>query len=157
MKIKTKNRKNNIKNTTYILVLTTIFILFFTGYSLGKSITQVTIKGNTQIANPIIEVESNPKINITDEQQEGTYNFYVRNYKNTGKITDVKIIYTIKSNSLHKKSKFLSILTHLYRSCKFRCACRQIRITQAYVKKLPGNSIIHSTESFCTFNFEHTG
>ena len=55
MKIKTKNRKNNIKNTTYILVLTTIFILFFTGYSLGKSITQVTIKGNTQIANQLLK------------------------------------------------------------------------------------------------------
>ena len=106
MKIKTKNRKNNIKNATYILVLTTIFILFFTGYSLGKSITQVTIKGNTQIANPIIEVESNPKINITDEQQEGTYNFYVRNYKNTGKITDVKIIYTIKiQDTIEEKLK----------------------------------------------------
>lgn len=52
------------------------------------------------------EVESNPKINITDEQQEGTYNFYVRNYKNTGKITDVKIIYTIKiQDTIEEKIK----------------------------------------------------
>ena len=116
MKIKTKNRKNNIKNTTYILVLTTIFILFFTGYSLGKSITQVTIKGNTQIANPIIEVESNPKINITDEQQEGTYNFYVRNYKNTGKITDVKIIYTIKIQDTIEEKLKNTIKYELYKN-----------------------------------------
>ena len=142
MKIKTKNRKNNIKNTTYILVLTTIFILFFTGYSLGKSITQVTIKGNTQIANPIIEVESNPKINITDEQQEGTYNFYVRNYKNTGKITDVKIIYTIKiQDTIEEKLKNMKkidktiFLDFYYSSKSIKDIAKEQKISEFSVKQ----------------------
>ena len=42
-------------------------MLFLTGYSLGKNSGQLFFSGNTEIANPIIEVESNPKINITDE------------------------------------------------------------------------------------------
>ena len=36
-------------------------MLFLTGYSLGKNSGQLFLNGNTEIANPIIEVESNPK------------------------------------------------------------------------------------------------
>lgn len=70
-------------------------MLFLTGYSLGKNSGQLFLNGNTEIANPIIEVESNPKINITDENQQGIYKFLVRNYNNEGKITDVKMKYVI--------------------------------------------------------------
>ena len=95
MKNKEIKRNENLKNLTYIIVLTIIFMLFLTGYSLGKNSGQLFLNGNTEIANPIIEVESNPKINITDENQRGIYKFLVRNYNNEGKITDVKMKYVI--------------------------------------------------------------
>lgn len=95
MKNKEIKRNENLKNLTYIIVLTIIFMLFLTGYSLGKNSGQLFLNGNTEIANPIIEVESNPKINITDENQQGIYKFLVRNYNNEGKITDVKMKYVI--------------------------------------------------------------
>lgn len=95
MKNKEIKRNENLKNLTYIIVLTIIFMLFLTGYSLGKNSGQLFFSGNTEIANPIIEVESNPKINITDENQQGIYKFLVRNYNNEGKITDVKMKYVI--------------------------------------------------------------
>lgn len=95
MKNKEIKRNENLKNLTYIIVLTIIFMLFLTGYSLGKNSGQLFLNGNTEIANPIIEVESNPKINITDENQQGIYKFFVRNYNNEGKITDVKMKYVI--------------------------------------------------------------
>ena len=95
MKNKEIKRNENLKNLTYIIVLTIIFMLFLTGYSLGKNSGQLFLSGNTEIANPIIEVESNPKINITDENQQGIYKFLVRNYNNEGKITDVKMKYVI--------------------------------------------------------------
>ena len=65
---------------------------------------------------PSIFITSNPKINITDEQQEGTYNFYVRNYKNTGKITDVKIIYTIKIQDTIEEKLKNTIKYELYKN-----------------------------------------
>ena len=95
MKNKEIKRNENLKNLTYIIVLTIIFMLFLTGYSLGKNSGQLFLNGNTEIANPIIEVEYNPKINITDENQQGIYKFLVRNYNNEGKITDVKMKYVI--------------------------------------------------------------
>ena len=95
MKNKEIKRNENLKNLTYIIVLTIISMLFLTGYSLGKNSGQLFLNGNTEIANPIIEVESNPKINITDENQQGIYKFLVRNYNNEGKITDVKMKYVI--------------------------------------------------------------
>ena len=95
MKNKEIKRNENLKNLTYIIVLTIIFMLFLTGYSLGKNSGQLFLNGNTEIANPIIEVESNPKINITDENQQGIHKFLVRNYNNEGKITDVKMKYVI--------------------------------------------------------------
>lgn len=95
MKNKEIKRNENLKNLTYIIVLTIIFMLFLTGYSLGKNSGQLFLNGNTEIANPIIEVKSNPKINITDENQQGIYKFLVRNYNNEGKITDVKMKYVI--------------------------------------------------------------
>lgn len=95
MKNKEIKRNENLKNLTYIIVLTIIFMLFLTGYSLGKNSGQLFLNGNTEIANPIIEVESNPKINITDENQQGIYKFLVRNYNNEGKMTDVKMKYVI--------------------------------------------------------------
>lgn len=95
MKNKEIKRNENLKNLTYIIVLTIIFMLFLTGYSLGKNSGQLFFSGNTEIANLIIEVESNPKINITDENQQGIYKFLVRNYNNEGKITDVKMKYVI--------------------------------------------------------------
>ena len=95
MKNKEIKRNENLKNLTYIIVLTIIFMLFLTGYSLGKNSGQLFLNGNTEIANPIIEVESNPKINITDENQQGINKFLERNYNNEGKITDVKMKYVI--------------------------------------------------------------
>ena len=56
---------------------------------------QLSLNGKAEIANPIVEVYSNPKINITDENQQGIYTFFVRNYNEDGKITDVKMRYVI--------------------------------------------------------------
>lgn len=98
MKLKkmTKKPQNRFKNITYILIIGMILILFFTGYSLGKSLNQVMIKGNAQIAEPIIEIKSNPKIDITESNKTGTYTFYVRNYNDNDKITETKIKYILK-------------------------------------------------------------
>lgn len=56
---------------------------------------QLSLNGKAEIANPIVEVYSNPKINITDENQQGIYTFFVRNYNENGKTTDVKMRYVI--------------------------------------------------------------
>ena len=92
MKLKKIENKSQgrLKNITYILIIAIIIILFFTGYSIGKGINQIIVKGSTQIAEPIIEIESNPKIDITTNDKEGIYTFYVRNFDEKNKISESK-------------------------------------------------------------------
>lgn len=89
------NKKSNLKNVTYIIILFIVILLLFTGYSIGKSFNQIAIKSKAQIAEPIIEVISNPKVDITNSESEGTYTFYVRNYNKEQKVSETKIQYII--------------------------------------------------------------
>lgn len=91
-----KNKKEQLKQMTYIFILSMVFILFLTGYSIGKSISQTTIKAQGNLAKPIIEVISNSNLKITDSENEGECNFVVRNYDEKGKITEVNLQYTVE-------------------------------------------------------------
>ena len=106
----------SLKNITYILVLSIIFVLFLTGYSLGRNIGQISLKGKAEVANPIVEVYSNPKINITDENQQGIYTFFIRNYNTTGKITDVKIKYIVNIQDTIDEKLKSTIRYELYKN-----------------------------------------
>ena len=91
-----KIKKNNLKNITYITILFIVIILLLTGYSLGKSLSSVMLSYKAEIAEPIVEVRSNPAIDITDTSTEGSYTFYVRNYDENGKMSETGIQYTVE-------------------------------------------------------------
>ena len=91
-----KLKNNNLKKLTYIIILFIVIILLFTGYSMGKSINEILINYQADIAQPILEVRSNPSIDITDTETEGSYTFYVRNYDGNGKKSDVDIQYLVE-------------------------------------------------------------
>ena len=55
MKEKFKNKKKEI---TIIFVITLILLFFFSGFSMGKGYTKKDVKGNAEIAKPILEVEN---------------------------------------------------------------------------------------------------
>lgn len=90
---KIKNRKKEI---TMILILFLIVLLFLTGYSLGKSFSKIDINGNTQIAKPIMEVENASTLEINNENNQGIYEFKVRNYNSKGEISDVDLEYYVE-------------------------------------------------------------
>lgn len=99
--MKTK-KKIKIKKKEFIIIATiiTIVILFFSGFSMGKAYSRTDINGDTEIANPIIKVEYGNPINITNKNQEGIYEFKVKNYEETinleKNITQVGINYYIE-------------------------------------------------------------
>lgn len=86
-------RKRNISIT---IIITIIIILFYTGISLGKAYSKSTINGDTKIAKPILEVENGNKVNITNQNPIGEYEFKVRNYKNQDDITEVDMEYYVE-------------------------------------------------------------
>ena len=120
MKLKKIENKSQgrLKNITYILIIAIIIILFFTGYSIGKGINQIIVKGSTQIAEPIIEIESNPKIDITTNDKEGIYTFYVRNFDEKNKISESKIQYSLKIQDDIDKSLKNTIKYEMYKNGK---------------------------------------
>ena len=92
MKNKIKQRKKLI--ITMIIVL--IIILFFIGFSFGKTYSKTDIQGSSEIAKPIMKVENSSKINITNQNQEGIYEFKIKNFEDENNITSVEMEYYIE-------------------------------------------------------------
>mgnify|MGYP004497759279 CR=1 FL=1 len=96
-----ENENKNTKFITGILIIFIIIILMFSGYSMAKIIDEVIIKGKAQIAEPILVIENNPSIDITEAKNYGEYIFKVKNYNEENKISEVDLKYYIEvlSNS----------------------------------------------------------
>ena len=88
--IEQKNKKIAISTVIFM-----ILVLFIAGCSIGKSITEYVLQSKAEIATPILEVSSNPKINITAVNNIGEYKFKVTNFKED-KISDVNLRYYIE-------------------------------------------------------------
>lgn len=93
--LKNKNKKGNIKLVTISSILFLIIILILTGNAIGKSISDVFINANAQVATPIFAVKTNPEIDILKLNDTAEYQFEVVNYEND-QITDVEFSYTIE-------------------------------------------------------------
>ena len=78
------------------LIIFIIILLMFCGYSMAKAIEEVVIKGNAQVAEPILVVENNPAIDITETQNSGEYTFKIKNYNEQDKITETDLKYYIE-------------------------------------------------------------
>ncbi len=95
------------REVTLISVIIMVLILFFSGCSIGKAISSTQIKGRGEVAEPIVTVENDPKIQLTAKQSEGKYNFIVKNYNEKGKITQVDMKYKVEI--LNKKDDAIII------------------------------------------------
>ena len=89
-----KQKGNNKLMTGFILSI--IVIIMLCGYSMAKCIDEYIIKGRMKIAEPILEIENNSIINITESQNYGEYIFKVRNYNNKDKVTETDLKYYIE-------------------------------------------------------------
>ena len=96
--LKKEQRKNKGKKTEIlmmILIIITVFT-FFAGVSLGKAVYNTNIKNNTEIAKPILEVEKDSEILITEDNKNGEYHFIVKNYNQEKEVSQVDLVYYIE-------------------------------------------------------------
>lgn len=95
-----KNILNKIKiskrEITLIIISMMVIILFFSGFSIGKGFFETDIKTSAEIAEPILMVENNPKININEKDNIGSYEFKVKNFNEKEKITETDLKYNIE-------------------------------------------------------------
>ena len=95
IKIPNMNKKLNHK---IILILTIILIgiVFFSGISFGKMMYNGILKNRVEIAKPILEVEKNSEVIITEANRKGEYEFKVKNYNTSEEISEVDLKYYIE-------------------------------------------------------------
>ena len=87
------DRKQEILIICMILI---IGITFFSGVSVGKVVYNSNIKNKTQIAKPVLEVEKDSEIIITENNKKGEYTFIVKNYNQLEEISQVDLTYYIE-------------------------------------------------------------
>lgn len=101
---------NKAINKNYILLflLFIILIIFlFSKNSLGKQMSNTKINTNSEIAKPILIVENNPAIDITNKNNKGYYDFKIKNYNELGEINEIELRYNIEIlNEENKAIKF---------------------------------------------------
>lgn len=90
---KIKDRK---KAEMRIVIIIIAMILLFSGVSLAKAFSKTKIETKAEIAEPILKIEWNPAIDITTSEEKKNYTFKVKNYDETGKITQVDLEYYVK-------------------------------------------------------------
>ncbi len=90
---KISNKKQKLMTVSIILI---IGITFFSGVSVGKAVYNTNIKNKTQIAKPILEVEKESEIMITEDNKKGEYKFLVKNYNQEEEISQVDLTYYIE-------------------------------------------------------------
>ncbi len=94
-----KEENKDTKNSriiTEVFVFFIIILLLFCGYSMAKTIEQVIIKSNAQIAEPILIVENDPSTDITAEKKQGVYSFRIKNYDEKDNLTEADLKYYIE-------------------------------------------------------------
>ena len=105
-KEKQTKEEKKLKVLTILIVTFLVLLLLFGGYSFAKNIEETIIKANTIIAEPILEIENNPSININATENTGTYIFKVKNY-NENQTTQVDLKYYIEIlNDVDKSIQF---------------------------------------------------
>lgn len=91
--MKEKDKKREI---TLAIVISIMMIFFLSGFSMGKEVNRTKIETTGKIAVPILKVENEEPIEITNKGQTGTYNFKVKNYNENEETTDVDMEYQIE-------------------------------------------------------------
>mgnify|MGYP004604035493 CR=1 FL=1 len=92
------------KILTATIVIFTVMLVMFGGYSMAKIMDEIVIKANAQIAEPILTIENNPAIDITETQNYGEYSFKVKNYNEQNKLSETDLKYYIEIISAQDKS-----------------------------------------------------
>lgn len=106
--------KNKKRELTLIVITAIVLTLFFTGYSIGKGLSDTVIKTNAEVAKPILIVENGKDINISGKENKGIYDFKVKNYDSNEITTQVDLKYTVEIIS----DTDASIIFKLYKNNK---------------------------------------
>ena len=162
----TKNSNKSLKKITFLIILIIIVILLTYGYSMAKTIEQVIIKSEAKIAEPIFVIENDESIKITNKNNNGIYNFKIKNYDINNNRTETDLKYYIeilsdiddsinielyendkKINLYENKTEYLEILKDEKKEKKYKVKIMykdNLNIQEDIVDKI--NIIVHAEQ-----------
>ncbi len=109
-----KETKGNFKMITIILIILMSLLLLFSGYTFAKSLEEKIINSNTQIAKPILEINS--KQGITEIELENTETDYFTITNNNKEERKYKIKITYDKDKSQSISDIIQKIK-LYQKC----------------------------------------
>ena len=87
-------KKKAKKKKIIIILISLILLILLIGHANAKMGAKINLKGNIEVANPILEIEGIESSKISAIEDTGYYEFKIRNY-NENNISDVSQNYTI--------------------------------------------------------------
>lgn len=86
-----------MKKVIVVIILTIfIIILAFSKTSLGKYFSKTNIEIESEIVKPILKIEGDTILNINTVKEKEIFNFKIKNYEETNKITEIDLEYYIE-------------------------------------------------------------
>ena len=86
-----------MKKVIVVIILTIfIIILAFSKTSLGKYFSKTNIEIESEIVKPILKIEGDTILNINTVKEKEIFNFKIKNYDETNKITEIDLEYYIE-------------------------------------------------------------
>lgn len=90
------NEIHKKRRITLIIITSMVIIFFLSGFSIGKEIAKSNIKTTGSIAEPILKVDKSETVQINNDTEKEIYEFTVRNYDESGNITEVDLEYYVE-------------------------------------------------------------
>lgn len=84
------------KEIAHIIPIIVILIILFSKTSLGKYFNKINIEVKSEKEKPILKIEEDTTLNINTVKEKEIYNFKVKNYDETNKVTEVDLEYYIE-------------------------------------------------------------
>ena len=83
------------KVIVFIILIMFTIILVFSKTSLGKYFSKTNIEIESEIVKPILKIEGDTTLNINTVKEKEIFNFKIKNYDETNKITELELEYYI--------------------------------------------------------------
>lgn len=96
-------KKKAKKKKIIIILISLILLILLIGHANAKMGAKINLKGNIEVANPILEIDGIESSKISAIEDTGYYEFKIRNY-NENNISDVSQNYTIEVISSQKEA-----------------------------------------------------
>lgn len=84
------------KVIVFIILIMFTIILVFSKTSLGKYFSKTNIEIESEIVKPILKIEGDTTLNINTVKEKEIFNFKIKNYDETNKITELELEYYIE-------------------------------------------------------------